>query len=435
MKKSLCYLALAMVALPSFAYAADWGVNSNTLLRFEQRSLPGFPKQTVIPATEFFGADLDKLGDGNLSFHVYGWGRIDLADRSTNEGDTDGDLAYAYLDYRFPKANGDIKAGRFSINEGVANEQIDGISARADLRKGFAVSLFGGRPVRLDWNNRNKGEYIVGGRGSWRWGGILEVGVSGLQEGSAPIALTGGTKDDRQLVGGDIWLSPIRMLELNGHTFYNTSTDGVAEHSYLVAIRPAKMVTVSGAYNEQNFKHYFTYTNLPSLFNPNNNGNLKSFGGGVTVVPVPPVEVTVDYRHYTRTSDVATDNNGSSDRYGGEVRLTFLDKKLRAGGGYHRSDGANSFNSYDEVRGYCLYDPGRYVASLDAIGQFYKNNISSKGEAFEVIASAGYRIFPELLFSGDLSYGQNPQYNDELRGVLRLTYNYNSASTSKGAKK
>lgn len=246
-----------------------------------------------------------------------------------------------------------------------------------------------------------------------------------------PLALA-GAKDDRQLVGGDIWLSPVRTAELTGHSFYNTATGGVAEHSYLLTVKPVKAVTVSGVYNEQNFEHYFTYSSLPSLFNPNNNGNLKSFGGGVTVTPAPPVEVTADYRHYNRTSAVATDNNGSSDRYGVEGRLTLLDKKVRSGLSYHRSDGASSFNSYNEVRGFCLYDTGKYVASLDAIGQFYKKSISNKKEAYELIASAGYRILPELALSGDISYGQNPQYNDELRGVVRLTYSY--AATSKGEK-
>jgi hypothetical protein len=434
MKRTIWYLALAIAALPCAATAADWGVNSTTLFRFEEKALPGFSKQTVVPATEFLGADLDKLADGNLSFHLYSWGRVDLADKSTNEKDTDGDLAYAYVSYRFPKANGELKAGRFSINEGVAVEQIDGVSARADLQKGFTLSMYGGRPVHLDWNNNNKGEYILGGRGSWRWKGILEVGVSGLQEGNAPLALGTG-KDDRQLVGGDIWLSPIRAAELAGHTSYNAATGGVAEHSYLLTVRPHKLVTVTGSFNEQHFKNYFTYSSIRSLFNPNNGGELKSYGLGVTVVPITLLEATVDYRHFDRSSDVSTDSNGSSNRYGVEARVTMLDKKLRAGAAYHRADGASNFNSYDELRGFCLYDVSRYVGSVDVIGQFYKNSISTKKEAFELIASAGYRILPELALSGDISYGQNPQFNDELRGVLRLTYNYNSAAASKGAKK
>ena len=133
------------------------------------------------------------------------------------------------------------------------------------------------------------------------------------------------------------------------------------------------------------------------------------------------------------TSLVSTDNNGNSDRYGVDARLTLLDKKLRSGLAYHRSDGANDFNSYNEVRGYSLYDPGRYVISIDAIAQFYKNSIFNRKEAFELITSGGYRILQDLLLSGEIGYSRNPQFNDDLRGMLKLTYNY--AYTSKGAKK
>ena len=98
MKKALCYLALSVVTLSSYASADDWSVYSTTLLGIEQRAVPGFADQTFAPAIQFFGADLNKLGDSNISMHMYGWGRVDLADKSTNEGRTDGDLTYAYMD-------------------------------------------------------------------------------------------------------------------------------------------------------------------------------------------------------------------------------------------------------------------------------------------------------------------------------------------------
>lgn len=425
-------LALAVSFIPSLACAADIGLSSTTLFRFEQRAFPGFDKQTAIPVTEFLRADLDKAGDGNLSLHLYGWERVDLADKSFNERSTDGELAYGYLEYRFPTANAEVKAGRIIVREGVAAEQIDGVSARADLRKGFTLAMFGGAPVKLDRDTRSKGDYIAGGRGSYRLKGKLELGVSGLQEGGVTINAN-NVKDNRQLVGGDIWLSPFRMLELNGHTFYNAATEGIAEHSYLLEFKPSRSISVSSSYNEQRFENYFTYSNIRSLFNPDNGGEVKSYGGGISWTIAAPLEITADYRRYNRTSLVATDNNGDSDRYGVDARMTFLDRKLRSGLAYHRSDGAAGFNSYDEVRGYGLYDSGRYVTSIDAIAQFYKNSIFNRKEAFELIASGGYRILKDLLLSGEIGYGRNPQFSDDLRGVLKLTYNYEYSN--KGAKK
>ncbi|MBK5275910.1 MAG: hypothetical protein JJE30_12770 [Desulfuromonadales bacterium] len=439
MKNTIRYLALAIVSLlPTLAWAADVSMSGTSLFRFEQSAFPGFTKQTIVPATQFFGVDVDKIGDGNLSLHLYGWGRVDLADKSTNEqNDTDGNFTYGYLLYRFPTANAEIKAGRFFINEGVAAEQIDGISARANLKKGFALTVFGGAPVKLDRDRHSKGDYIAGGRLGYRLAGILELGVSGLHEGNVTLDPASGAKDDRQLVGGDIWFSPLRMVELNGHSFYNAATDGISEHSYSLSLKPLKTVTLSGVYNEQHFKNYFTYSNLRSLFNPDTDGELKSYGGGVTWALLAPLEVGADYRRYNRTSSINnsfnTDNNGNSNRYGMDLRLILLDRKVRSGISYHRSEGASGFNSYHEVRSFGMYDSGRYVASLDGIVQLYKYNIFNRHQAYELIGSSGYRLFPELLLSGDISYTRNPRLNDELRGVLRLTFNY--AVANKGAKK
>jgi hypothetical protein len=436
MKKTWLYLALALTLAslrPFPAQAIDFGADGTTLFRFEQKAFPGFAKQTIVPATQFLGADLDKLGDGNLSLHLYGWGRVDLADRSTAEKHSDGALSYGYLSYRCPTAKAEIKAGRFFINEGVAAEQIDGVSSRTGLKKGFALVLFGGAPVKLDRDSNGQGDFIAGGRGSYRLNGMLEVGVSGLHEGNVTVDPASGSKQDRELVGGDVWFSPDRHVELNGHTFYNTATSGLAEHSYLLTLKPHKAFSLSGNYNENKFRNYFTYTNIHSLFSPDNDGELKSYGGGVAWTGFAPAEVSADYKRFNRKSKLALDRNGDSNRYGAELRLTLLDNKVRSGFAYHRVDGASSFNAYHEVRGFGQYDSGRYVASLDAIGQFYRDGIFNKKEAFEVIGSTGYRLLPELALSGEIGYGRNPRLTDDLRGVLRLTFNYLAAS--KGANK
>ncbi|KAF0215676.1 MAG: hypothetical protein FD174_4024, partial [Geobacteraceae bacterium] len=117
MKRIATYVFFLLL-LPALAYAVDTEATGTTILRFEERSVPGFEKQKAVPATQFVGVDADKIGGGNLSLHLYGWGRVDLADRSTDEGTTDGNLTYGYLLYRLPKANGQVKAGRFFIYEG-----------------------------------------------------------------------------------------------------------------------------------------------------------------------------------------------------------------------------------------------------------------------------------------------------------------------------
>jgi hypothetical protein len=430
---------MLVLLLPHVCHAVDLGVNGTTIVRFEQQSVPGFSKTSIVPATQFLGIDAEKLGGENLSFHFYGWGRTDLDQRSTNEKSPDGDLSYGYLQYRFPLADGAIRAGRFFLYEGVAAEQIDGVYARADLAKGFTLSAYGGVPVILDRDQKSKGDYIAGGRMSYRVAGILEVGVSGLQEGGVLLDKFTGATSDRQLVGGDIWLSPHRMIELSGRSTYNAAFGGIAEHSYLLTFRPAAPLTLSGEYNENHLKYYYTFTNtLSSVFNPvtgRTNSSLfdftsgdvfKSYGAMATYVIAKPLEISADYRHYKR------DSIGNSDRFGGELRLTLLDNRFRAGASYHRLDAASGVNSFHEMRGYVLMDWSKVVASVDAIDHIYDDSIYGRKSAYEVQGSLGFRITANVALSGDVSYGQNPQNTEEVKGLVRLTFNYNTASKGAG---
>ena len=138
MNKSLCRLlsAASLLALSSAAFAADTALDATTIFRIEQREVSGSGKQDIMPATQFLGLDVDKLADGNLSLHLYGWGRADLGDKSYNNESIDGSLTYGYLQYRFKEANADVRAGRFFVREGIVNEQLDGVSARTELPLG-----------------------------------------------------------------------------------------------------------------------------------------------------------------------------------------------------------------------------------------------------------------------------------------------------------
>jgi hypothetical protein len=49
------------------------------------------------------------------------------------------------------------------------------------------------------------------------------------------------------------------------------------------------------------------------------------------------------------------------------------------------------------------------------------------------MASLGYHLTPELAVSGDFNYGRNPQFSEEIKGLVRLTYN--RTFDSKGGKK
>jgi hypothetical protein len=104
------------VLLATLASTGAWAqaVNgfSTTIARVSRQDTPGFPAGTLAPVTEFVGLDATGLGSDQLSLHLAGWGFTDLADASSPNGKNGGDLSYGYLQYRFGRANAELKAGR-----------------------------------------------------------------------------------------------------------------------------------------------------------------------------------------------------------------------------------------------------------------------------------------------------------------------------------
>jgi hypothetical protein len=141
------YVALIATVMSACAWGQQVSVYGTTLAQTWKNETPGFDAKTYTPATQFLGIDATGLGMDGLSMHLYGWGTSDLGYVKASGAKADGYLTYGYLDYRFSQANGELKAGRFSINQGGGFEQVDGISGRTDLRGGFAFSFFAGQPV------------------------------------------------------------------------------------------------------------------------------------------------------------------------------------------------------------------------------------------------------------------------------------------------
>lgn len=428
MKKNIFrLLALSFVlCFPSIIPAAEISVNSDTIFRIEQRDFTGSDKQNISPATQFIGFDASKLVDGNFSLHFYGWGRADLGDKSYSSEKTDSGFTYGYLRYRFNAANADIRAGRFFIREGVVNEQTDGINVRTDLPFGFGISAFGGATVRNNNLSREssdgKGDYLFGGRFNYRYKGVLDLGISGIYEGDAPVLLYHANGSHR-LVGGDVWLNPLTWLEIIGHSSYNTETSAFAEHSYLLNLRPVQRLTLSGEYNERQDQSYLYSWAMFSGANINPDYRSKKAGTTISYTIAKGVDISADYKHYNRES-------GSANRYGGDLKLMFLNNSLRTGVGYHNLTAGESFAisnnpsaSYQEFRVYALHDTKSYFTAVNLLGYFFKDKIYKESSALEGTFSLGYHITPSLAISGDISQGKNPDFLNETKGVIRLSYN------------
>ena len=437
MKKALCTLlcAASLAATSSGVLGADVTVDSSTLLGMSRRDISGASKETLVPATQFLGITADKLADGNLSLHLSGWGRADLADKSFNNDTSTGSLTYGYLQYRFnPAAN--VRAGRLFVHEGIVNEQIDGISARTDLPMGFGLSAFGGATVHTAHisaeNSDGKGDTLYGGRANYRYKGLLEIGLSGVYESAAPTLVTHPAGNYRR-VGGDIWITPVKSIDIIGHSSYNPETQKVAEHSYLLNVKPVQHLVLTGEFNQYRDQSYlYAWTMFSAtLLNPSDKSS--SAGLSASYAINKNLEAIADYKHYSREF-------GSADRCGGEARVNYKDNSIRGGFGYHYLNagegfaiGTNPSASYHELRCYAMRDTKSYFTAIDLLGDFFKEKIYNESSAWEATASLGYHFTPALALSGDVSYGRNPQFTEEAKALLRLTYNMTYTGT--GGKK
>ncbi|MGA2079720.1 MAG: hypothetical protein ABSH53_03775 [Holophaga sp.] len=446
------------------AWAQEFSGFSTTMLQYGKQDVPGF-NQTIAPGTEFLGIDGTHLGSDALSLHLYGWGAMDLGDQSLPFGKSAGDLSYAYLDYRFGQANAELKAGRFAVNQGAGVEQVDGVSARTDLRGGFNLSAFFGTPVHYktqelrpgtNYDYKYQTDVIFGSRLGYRLGTVGEVGVSYLQDGTTKvedIATPPPVDFTRKQVGTDLRLAPVARLEITGHTLFDVashyqapgtpgqSPSRVAEEDYAASYKFSPVATLTVNYVERNLEAYFAGTNLPDLFHLDTPDKIKAKGGTLALGPADAVQVILDYRQTDR------ETYGTTTRYGADVRWAVPESKYQAGGGFHKVSSPDllmptaipySFApalfgmSREEYRAWVMYQGKSFHASLDGI--FYQfddssnPNLYSKSTITQVVGSVGMNPTANLSVSGDLTYALDAYYKNQVSVLLRTTYRFSIAS-------
>jgi hypothetical protein len=452
----------ALLALLAAApgWSQEVSVTSTSLAQMWKQDAPGFDKANFAPFTQFLGIDATKLGNERLSLHLFGWGRTDLSDQSSFEGKSSGYLTYGYLQYRFDQANAEIKAGRFAISQGGGVEQVDGVSARADLRGGFTISAFGGRPVwskmhdavrKVDYEYQR--DFIFGTRLGLRLPKFGEIGVSYLQDGTKaakdlPIPST--TDYTRKQVGVDITIAPGAVFDLSGRTLFDVASrpdtpagvakpSKVAEHDYTVTVKPTGALVISANMAERNYQAFFAGTNLPSLFRTLEKGKFNAYGGSIGWNPLANLQLLAQFRHTDRES------YGVADRMGAEVRWSPKATKIQTGFGFYdvKADDAKVVDattlsyglSHRELRAWVMVEKGKFFASLDGISQSFddaKNPyLLGRKTLNEVVGSLGFQATANLRISGDLSYATTPLVKGETRGLLKAEYRF----VSKGGKK
>ena len=398
-------LCLVLTASPAFAGALTG--ESTSYLRYRE-TMDGSHQ---LPLYEYLDFKIDGLNSSGASFHFGGWGRIDFEDKTLDK-QFEGDIRYAYLSCMRYTANTTFKLGRIPVFEGIANEIIDGLFARTDLKAGFGYSVFIGRPVETDFFKDN-GDKIFGTRLQHEVRGIYRLGVSYLREW--------GNEDSREEEAIDLWLRPLDKASLTGRSSFNTQSSGWMEHDYRLNLGPFSNLTMNFSTSRINYKDYFKASTSsafkfePDIINPDEKAVI--FGAGIGYSMSQNIVFSGDYKLYNY--HIA----GNADYYGGRISCQLF-KTSRVGFGYHRMSGPADRLRYSEFKGFVSDKRGPADVTIDVFVVNYDKAVNDVRTATSVSAGAGYELSPAVRFGADFEYSHDPFFDHDWRGSLKLVYNF-----------
>lgn len=415
-RMALC-LAL-LLCMPALGWGAQLNLASDTLLRVFDREIPGSRSDLAVPGYEYLQIDAGSLNERGLSFHLYGWGRADLAGSDYFQKDTAGELLYGYLEYTQPFSNLNLRLGRQAVFEGVANESVDGLRVSSDLGRWIAISLYGGQPVALDAKNGRDGDSIWGGRLSHHLGSRYDIGVS-YQD------IRNDSKTEEQRLGIDASLALTDSLGVYGASVRNLDTEGWAEIAWELRWDLAQF-QLRPFYRQVQYDDYFNtgvQSANPFRFLQLTAETLTSYGGDASWRPSATWELGVSAKAYEYNrasgkpaylSGLLTWNGQGLTQVGGEL-------------GFMEGDDVTS--NYVLSRIYAYVDQvvmlGGGFVSGDLMYVNYDRPVFGKDHSLFASLGVGRSFLDKALtLSLSADYSQDPYFDNDLRGMLVAKYRY-----------
>lgn len=417
---TLAWILFSPVILPP-AQAAEYRVSSETFLHVFERDTSTGTEELVSPAYQYLGMDVSDLPLEGLSFHAYGWGRHDLSTSGFYEDDSDGELLYAYVDYTTQDSPVSARLGRQYIFSGVTSEAVDGLWLKTDLNRYLSISGYAGQPVGLSSTDSRSGDSIYGGRATVH-GSEYEAGLS------YKIMENDGLTIEDQL-GFDLSIALPMNIDFYGRSIQNLETEEWAEHTYELNITSGSL----------RVRPFFEYYSFPDYFdtgavaiNPfsilaQSDEEITTIGADLSWKQSESLDIGTKLKTYSY------DQNQSSNFmsvfctwHSDEAELTQVGAEV----GYMMGDAAA--NDYLLLRIYTYMDElGDRLwldfVSADLVYAMYDQSIYGKDTSLVASAGVGKSFMDDQLtirLSGDFS--QDPYFDDDVRGLLRITYAFDS---------
>jgi len=244
-------LVCCAVLVAGAAHAVDLQGRLTTLVYTQERFDVG-GDDTQVPLLQFATFDVRDLANPSLSFHFDGYAKVDLQDQTYDEN-LDGNITYAYLQWRDRPHGLSLRAGRHFVRSGVSSEYLDGLSGDwlSPVHVGFQG--FAGRQVNSETG---------GGSGDLEWGGRVyyrqprfEVGVSGME----------ARDDDRVAfarLGADGWVQITDTVAVNAHGFWDRISEEWYDYQFLATWQATGALFLSADYGQVIPNLFLSHTSI-----------------------------------------------------------------------------------------------------------------------------------------------------------------------------
>jgi hypothetical protein len=251
------------------------------------------------------------------------------------------------------------------------------------------------------------------------------IGVSALKSESESGARY------REEEGFDIWLHPLQQFDLIGRTTYNSITNGWMEHTYSASYTPVSNLRFGADLSIINYQDYFFNVTTRALSLTNGiitpNERLTAVGATIAYNPLNELTLMVDYKNYGYRFA------GKADYFGGKAVYS-KPESFSAGFAVHRMEGASDRLRYSECRLFATKKLGHADFVADITNVSFDHRINGIKNSYSMTGSAGYEINPDLKVALDMEYSKNPDFENDLRGLVKITYLFNVKRGEGGSK-
>ena len=229
-----------------------------------------------------------------------------------------------------------------------------------------------------------------------------------------------------ELLGVDLSLFLPANLSFFGYSSYNQETEGWGEHSYELRI-PVGSVLITPYYQQFNYEDYFergVKTVNPFRFLADGDEELTAFGLDALW------QLDDRWTLGAKAKFFDYDEQDSAETY--SVLAIWQGEGLTQFGGEigHTANDDASGNEYTLFRlyGYCDSFAENYwvdFVSADLLIASYDEDIYGEDSSFFISVGTGKLFLDDALevkVSGD--YSEDPYFDEDFRGMLKVTYNY-----------